>query len=65
MFPSLDADADAPVSMDRWAVRLDEPMPSVADASGSDADDLPFLPFLLDIPTDEFHPRLSRFDEGA
>lgn len=64
MFPSLD-DAAA-VSVDRWAVRLDEPAHrTVADASDSDADELPFLPFLLDIPTDEFHPRLSRFDEAA
>jgi len=64
MFPSLDA--DAAVSVDRWAVRLDEPAHrTVAEASDSDADDLPFLPFLLDIPTDEFHPRLSRFGEAA
>ena len=63
MFQSLDA---AAVSVDRWAVRLDEPMPSaVADASDAAADELLFLPFLLDVPTDEFHPRLSRFDEAA
>lgn len=66
MFPSFD-DTDAPVSVDRWAVRLDEPAasPPVASPPDDDSDDRPFLPFTLDIPNVEYQPRLSRFGEAA
>lgn len=66
MFPSFD-DTDAPVSVDRWAVRLDEPVATypVTSAADTDPDDRPFLPFTLDIPNAEYQPRLSRFGEAA
>lgn len=63
MNPSFDAD----LPVDRWAIRLDEPTARpVADASSSEGDPT-FLPFsfTLDVPSDEFQPRLSRFDEAA
>jgi hypothetical protein len=68
MNPSFDAE----VPVDRWAIRLDEPAASerpVAHASGSDAEDADptFLPFTftMDVPSADFQPRLSRFDEAA
>lgn len=70
MTPSFGTDlADLPV--DRWAIRLDEPpagpVGPVVSATNSDDADGVFLPFTftMDVPSDEFQPRLSRFDEAA
>lgn len=61
--PDFDAGAEAPV--DRWAVRLDEPdaLQPIAHTSDADAALLPL--FTLELPTLEFQPRLSRFEEAA
>lgn len=58
-------DADLPGSVDRWAIRLDEPSAPPVFHTEAEPDGLHPVLFSMELPTLEFQPRLSRFDEAA
>ena len=61
----LPPDAEIPLTVDRWAIPLDEPQgnPGHFDATSLAiySDDT----YLDEIPGEDFQPRLSRYDEAA